>query len=123
MGMKILVLALVWIAIGGVAFMIQGMKLAIRAYRIDEENFSSLVDEAIEIACHGAFRTKGESSGSLKEQMEKATGKPYALMLLYDLVKWPSVLAVVGGKIDEAFDVIESEYASGIRTRKEKEAS
>ncbi len=123
MGMKILVLALVWIAIGAVAFMIQGMKWAIRAYRIDEEDFSSLVDEAIEIACYGIFRVKGESNGSLKEQMEKATGKPYALLVLYDLAKWPSVLAVVSCKVNEAFDVIESEYASGIRTRKEKEAS
>ena len=123
MGMKILVLALAWLAIGYVAFIFQGIKWAIRASMIDKEDFSSLVDEAIEIACHGIFRVKDESDGSLKEQMEKVTGKPYVLMLLYDLAKWPSVLAVASCKVNEAFGIIESEYASGIRTRKEREAS
>lgn len=123
MGMKILMMALVWIAIGGVAYMVQGIKWAFRAWRIDEENYESLVNEAIEIACHGVFRFRGESQASVKEQMEKATGKPFALMALSDLARWPSTLARASRRVDEAMDIIESEYASGIRTRKEKEAS
>ena len=123
MGMKILVLALVWIAIGAVACIAWGIKLAFRAWKLDRENFESLVDEALENACYGIFRFKGESQASVREQMEKASGKPYVLLVLCNLATWPSALAIATRRINEAMNTIESEYASGIRTRKEKEAS
>lgn len=123
MGIKILVLALVWIAVGIVMYVAELTKVFVRIWKLDEERCEDLIDEVLEVATCGMIRVRGESQESIKNQVEGITGKPHILAILYDFATWPTSLPSVMRQISEAMNHIEAEYTSGIRTRKEKEAS
>jgi len=117
---KFFILALAWTVVGAIVYTVTMGRCFIRLYKLepDLERFDELSREVINMASFGII-PKDYKKDELRKDMEDQSGVPYALLVLRDIVLWPSTLAKVAPLITEAVNRIEDEYDRGIRVRKE----
>lgn len=117
---KIFILALAWTIFGAIVYAVVMGRCFLRLYKLDPdlERFDELSREVINLASFGII-PKNFKKDELRKDMEDQSGVPYALLVLRDIILWPSTLAKVAPLITEAVKRIEDEYDRGIRVRKE----
>ena len=103
---KVLVLYISWVLVGQICMLTLAFRHVMRLFRIESKNskaFSALVEDSVEL-----LRSMYEMPSSGIEKVRN---------MFVNMHMWPRSIADATEALDEVYNIIKSEYDSGIRVR------